>query len=150
VTVPTDVDRGAPVLVHHEIDITAPLDRVWRLHAEVGRWPSWQTSITAARLDGALQPGASFTWTSYGFTVTSEVYALTEHHRVLWGGTADGITGIHEWVFAATDSGTRVETTESFAGTPVEADPAGMQRVLDGSLTAWLGHLKAAAESTAG
>jgi hypothetical protein len=30
---------------------------------------------------------------------------------------------------------------------PVEADVAGMQRVLDGSLTSWLNHLKNAAEA---
>ena len=54
---------------------------------------------------------------------------------MLWGGTAGGITGVH------------VETNESFAGEPVEADTAGMQAMLDGSLVAWLGHLKTAAES---
>jgi hypothetical protein len=39
-----------------------------------------------------------------------------------------------------------METTESFAGAPVEADVAGMQRVLDGSLVSWLNHLKNASE----
>ena len=43
-----------------------------------------------------------------------------------------------------------METNESFAGEPVEADAArGMQTLLDGSLMAWLGHLKKAAESVA-
>lgn len=32
-------------------------------------------------------------------------------------------------------------------GEPVEADVTGMQSALDSSLTAWLAHLKAAAES---
>jgi hypothetical protein len=35
---------------------------------------------------------------------------------------------------------------ESFAGEPVEADATSMQTMLDASLAAWLGHLKAAAE----
>jgi hypothetical protein len=34
-----------------------------------------------------------------------------------------------------------------FAGAPVEADVAGMQRVLDGSLVSWLNRLKSAAEA---
>jgi hypothetical protein len=63
----TDVDRSAPVLAHHQIDIDAPLGRVWSV---------------------------------------------------------------------------------SFAGEPVEADVASMQSMLDASLVAWLGHLKAAAESS--
>jgi hypothetical protein len=40
-----------------------------------------------------------------------------------------------------------VTTKESFAGEPVEADAAGMQKSLDGSLVAWLDDLKKAAES---
>ena len=63
------------------------------------------------------------------------------------GGTGDGITGIHEWVFTATPAGTHVETTESFAGAPVEADVAGLQQVLDGSLVSGLNHLKNAAQA---
>ena len=79
--------------------------------------------------------------------MTSAVYAVQGQSRVLWGGTGDGITGVHEWVFTPTSAGTQVETTESFAGSPVDADREGMQRVLDGSLTSWLNHLKNAAEA---
>lgn len=142
-TVPTDVDRAAPVIAHHEIDIRAPLDTVWNLHVGVNAWPTWQTEITAAHLDGALEPGASFEWLSYGFTVTSTVYELAGRSRVLWGGTSGGITGLHEWLFAETPGA----TTESFAGEPVVADARGRQTMLDASLIAWLGHLKKAAEA---
>jgi Polyketide cyclase / dehydrase and lipid transport len=146
--VPTEVDRAAPVIAVHEIDIEALLDTVWRLHTDVNAWPTWQTEITAAQIDGALEPGVSFEWTSYGFSVTSTVYDLVDRARVLWGGTSGGITGIHEWLFAETPSGVRVKTTESFAGEPVAADAPGMQGLLDASLVAWLGHLKMAAESS--
>jgi hypothetical protein len=146
--VPTDVDRAAPVIAVHEIDIEAPRDTVWRLHADVNAWPTWQTDITDAHIDGVLEPGVSFDWTSYGFSVTSTVYDLTEGARVLWGGTSGGITGIHEWVFSDTPDGVQVTTTESFAGEPVEADASGMRKLLDASLVAWLAHLKTAAESS--
>jgi Polyketide cyclase / dehydrase and lipid transport len=145
---PTTIDRGAPVISHHEIDIAAPLDAVWQRHIDVNAWPTWQTDITAARLDGTLRQGASFDWTSYGFSVTSTVYDVADRSRMLWGGTADGITGVHEWLFEETPAGTHVVTSESFAGDPVTADTANMQAMLDASLTAWLQHLKAAAEST--
>ena len=148
-TVPTSVDRTAPVIAVHEIDIEAPLETVWHLHVDVNAWPTWQTEITAAHIDGVLEPGVSFDWTSYGFSVTSTVYALAERARVLWGGTSGGTTGVHEWLFSETPEGVHVTTTESFAGEPVEADAAGMQTLLDASLVAWLAHLKAAAESPA-
>ena len=79
--------------------------------------------------------------------MTSTVYEVQDQSRILWGGTGDGITGVHEWVFTAIPGGTHVATTESFAGAPVEADVAGMQRVLDESLVSWLKHLKNAAEA---
>jgi hypothetical protein len=90
VTVPSSVDRAAPVIAVHEIDIEAPLETVWHLHVDVNAWPTWQAEITAAHIDGALEPGASFEWTSYGFSVTSTVYALAERARVLWGGPPVG------------------------------------------------------------
>ena len=146
--IPTDVDGSAPVLAHHEIDIGAPLEVVWALHTDVDVWPAWQTDITAARLDGGVfVPGASFEWTSFGTTVTSTIYAVAPATRILWGGTAEGITGIHEWVFSETFDATRVVTGESFAGAPVEADAAGMQSLLDASLVSWLGLLKETAEA---
>jgi hypothetical protein len=146
-SVPTDVDIDAPVRAHHETDIDAPLDTVWQLHTDVNAWPSWQAEITAAHIDGAFQPGASFEWTSYGFTVVSTIYAVAERARVLRGGTAGGITGVHEWVFSETPTGVHVATNESFAGEPVQADVTAMRSALDSSLISWLAHLKAAAES---
>jgi hypothetical protein len=146
---PTDIDWSAPVLARHETDIHASLDTVWRLHTDIDAWPTWNAEITAAQTDGPLAPGHAFTWTSYGFTITSTVYAVAEHSRTLWGGTGEGITATHEWRFDTTTEGVHVTTNESFAGQPVEADRVGMQTILDASLIAWLGRLKAAAESLA-
>ena len=145
-TNPSNVDLQAPVISKHEILIDAPLAVVWDLHTDVNGWTTWQTEITEAHIDGRLEPGNSFNWTSYNFPVRSTVYEVTEGKRVLWGGTADGITGIHEWQFAEKPSGVEVTTTESFSGDPVSADPEALQGILDSSLSAWLSHLKAAAE----
>jgi hypothetical protein len=146
---PTGIDTSAPVVARHSVDIAAPLETVLGLHTDVNRWPERQTDITATHSGGTFLPGAAFTWTSYGFTVTSTIFEVKARSRVLWGGTADGITGVHEWIFHETPTGARVETNESFAGDPVKADASAMQAMLDGSLSSWLGHLKAAAESAA-
>lgn len=34
-SIPTGIDQQAPVRARHEIDVSAPLDTVWRLHAGV-------------------------------------------------------------------------------------------------------------------
>jgi hypothetical protein len=114
-------------------------------HTDVNGWTAWQTDMTAAHLVGGFKVGNSFDWSSYGFPVTSTIYDVSDGARVLWGGS--GITGVHEWLFSATPTGTHLVTNESFAGTPVEADAPGMQKLLDASLVAWLNHLKTAAES---
>ena len=146
-TFPSAIDSTAPVLAHHEAEIQAPLDEVWRLHTDVNAWTTWQSDITTASIDGAFGVGNSFRWSSYGLAVTSTIYAITDRSRILWGGTGDGITGIHEWLFSETPDGVRVTTNESFAGQPVEANATNMQSLLDASLVSWLDHLKKAAES---
>ena len=143
---PSTVDRKAPVLAQHEIDIQARVDTVWRLHANVNAWTTWQTDIADAHIEGRMEPGVSFNWSSFGFPVTSTVYEVTDHARVLWGGTASGITGIHEWIFQETTNGVHVVTNESFSGAPVDADRENMQQLLDASLVAWLVHLQRADE----
>jgi hypothetical protein len=127
--------------------IDAPLGDVWSLHTDVNAWTSWQTDISEAHIDGVMEPGNSFDWTSYNFPVRSTVYDMADRARVLRGGTAGGITGIHEWLFADTPGGVRVSTTESFSGDPVNADQEAMQNMLDSSLVAWLAHMKAKAEA---
>ncbi len=59
-SIPAGIDGDAPVRAHYEIDINAPLDTARRLHADVNAWPAWKTDITAAHIDGAFRPGASF------------------------------------------------------------------------------------------
>jgi uncharacterized membrane protein len=144
---PTDIDRDAPVVAHHQIDIAAPLDVVWHLHTDVNQWPSWNVEITAAKIEGEFELGNRFTWTSWDLTVTSTIHAVEDHSRTLWSGPAEGIMGIHEWRFEQTPTGVHVATNESFSGDPVEADPDSLRAALDESLVAWLGRLKTQAES---
>jgi Polyketide cyclase / dehydrase and lipid transport len=146
---PAGIDGDAPVLARHEITIQAPLETIWQLHIAVNEWPTWQADITEARLDEDFVPGTSFSWTSSGFSVTSTIYDVSPRSRTLWGGTGQGITGIHEWTFRDMTQGVLVATNESFAGAPVDDDPSTMQSILDTSLVSWLLHLKAAAEARA-
>ena len=155
-TTPTGIDGDAPVLARHEVAIQAPIETIWQLHIAVNEWPTWQPDITEAHLDGHFVPGASFDWTGSGLGVTSTIYDVSSpagevspRARTLWGGTAQGITGIHEWTFRDMTQGVLVATNESFAGAPVDGDPSTMQDILDTSLVSWLLHLKVAAEARA-
>ncbi|MER6218854.1 MULTISPECIES: SRPBCC family protein [unclassified Streptomyces] len=146
-TYPTTIDENAPVIAEHTIRIAAPLARVWELHTAIGLWPDWQPAISEARLDGPVAPGTTFHWATAGLSIDSTVYEVDEaRHRILWGGPAHGITGVHEWTFTEDGGTTVVRTRESWAGAPVEADRDHLAAALDDSLTSWLDALKKAAE----
>ena len=149
-TILTEIDLDAPVLANHEIGMDAPLAIAWNLLIDVNSWKYWNPEITFARLDGEFVTGASFEWESYEFPVTSTIYQVDLHRRVLWGGIANGVTARHEWLFTKSNDGVHVQTRESFAGAPVDADEAGMQTMLDQSLSTWLGRIKDAALSKSG
>ncbi|WP_158853104.1 SRPBCC family protein [Saccharothrix deserti] len=141
-----DIDLNAPVISRHSTTIDAPLETAWALHIDVSAWTTWQSDITAAVLDTPFAPGASFSWETYGLSITSSVHEVEPLRRTCWGGPAHGIDGVHVWRFTEVDGGVLVETEESWDGEPVRADVAGMQAGLDASLVAWLSHLKTAAE----
>ncbi|AKU92464.1 SRPBCC family protein [Vulgatibacter incomptus] len=146
--IPNEIDHGAPVIADHEVTIAAPLPLVWQLHVDVEAWPTWQRDITEATLESAFAPGVSFHWLTYGMEITSTIYALEPARRIVWGGAAGDIVGIHEWLFRETPGGVVVRTRESFAGPAVEAAGAGqMQALLDRSLIDWLARLKTTAEA---
>lgn len=146
-TIPAAIDETATVVVRREIRIAAPVDVVWRLHTHIAAWPTWQTDVDTAELDGPLVPGATFTWSTHGLDVASTVYAIEPGRRILWGGPAQGITGVHEWTFEADGDATVVRTAESWEGEPVRADAENLRAALDASLASWLDLLRAKAEA---
>ncbi|MGO4494976.1 SRPBCC family protein [Paenibacillus sp. 2RAB27] len=142
-----DVDRNAQVIVDLSIVIDAPLQTVWRLQTGIDQWPTWQKDITQAQMSGPLAAGSSFNWVTHELPVVSTIREVDPMRRIVWGGPALGIDGVHVWEFKASPNGVVVHTTESWDGPPVAADPEGMRAALTSSLTAWLAALKTTAEA---
>ncbi|MEU8239425.1 SRPBCC family protein [Actinoplanes missouriensis] len=142
------IDENAAIVTRHEFRIDAPIARVWALHTDVNRWTSWQSDIDTAYADGPLQRGSTFHWSTAGLQIASTVYAIDAPRRILWGGPAQGIVGIHEWIFAAVGDTTVVTTAESWDGRQVRADTENLRRALDASLISWLALLRDTAENT--
>ncbi|WP_432590261.1 SRPBCC family protein [Streptomyces sp. HD1123-B1] len=145
----TTIDETAPVIIRLDTVIDAPLATVWELHTDIAAWPTWNTDIDEAEVDGTLAPGASFSWRTHGLSITSTVYELVPGERIVWGGDADGIAGIHVWTFERSGDQVTVRTEESWSGAPVEAAVDQLAKALHDSLESWLGHLKARAEQSA-
>lgn len=155
------IDADAPVVSRHEIVVDAPLQVVWDLHTDIAAWPSWHSDVEGTQLRGPLAPGAVFRWQTAGLDITSTIAQVDAPHRIVWGGPANGITGVHVWTLtrldagAGTDGGTDggtgpavlVRTEESWDGEPVREAAEALQLALDTSLRSWLGELKATAEA---
>ncbi|MFI6846185.1 SRPBCC family protein [Kitasatospora sp. NBC_00085] len=140
------IDETAPVVVRLSTVIDAPLATVWELHTDVAAWPTWNTDIEQTVVSGPLSPGNSFGWRTHGLDITSTVYELVPGERIVWGGPADGIDGVHVWTFEQGGNHVTVRTEESWSGAPVEAAADHLGEALHGSLENWLSHLKSRAE----
>ncbi|MFJ4318000.1 SRPBCC family protein [Streptomyces lavendulae] len=140
------IDESAPAVVRLSTTVHAPLDTVWRLHTDVDAWPDWNPDVTRAALDGPLAPGATFRWLTHGLDITSTVLQLVPGVRIVWGGPAQGIEGVHVWTFEEADGAVTVRTQESWSGAPVEASPELLEQALRDSLEQWLARLKERAE----
>ena len=153
------VDEDAPVVVRLSTTVDAPLATVWALHTDIGSWADWNPDIESVDFDGPLAPGAFFRWLTHGLDITSTIREVVPGERIVWGGPAHGIEGIHVWTFeengertgeAATGERTvTVRTEESWAGAPIEERPEEMREALRQSLESWLSHLRAEAERRA-
>lgn len=140
------VDETAPVIVRLSATINAPLAEVWALHTDIDAWAEWNPDIDRVEFTGPLVPGAGFRWQTHGLDITSTVQQVLPGRRIVWGGPAHGIEGVHVWTFAEQDGVVTVHTEESWSGAPVEAQPAQLRQALEQSLTSWLQLLKTTAE----
>ncbi|MER7465335.1 SRPBCC family protein [Streptomyces sp. NPDC097981] len=142
------IDETAPAIVRLSTVIDAPLATVWGLHTDIDAWPTWNTDIDQARLDGPLALGSSFSWRTHGMEITSTVHELIPGQRIVWGGPSAGITGIHVWTFEQNGDHVTVRTEESWSGAPVEAAAEELGKALHDSLENWLAHLKSRCEQS--
>ncbi|MFD5426469.1 SRPBCC family protein [Streptomyces sp. NPDC127084] len=140
------IDETAPAIVRLSTEIEAPLAAVWELHTGIAAWPTWNTDIDRAELNGPLAPGSSFNWRTHGMEITSTVHELVPGERIVWGGPSAGITGIHVWTFEQHGDHVVVRTEESWSGAPVEAAVDELSKALHASLENWLRQLKDQAE----
>ncbi|HZX08490.1 SRPBCC family protein [Kribbella sp.] len=140
------IDESAPVIVRLSTVIDAPLERVWQLHTDIDSWAEWNDDVDEAKLDGPVEPGTSFRWKTHGLDITSTIRELVPGARLVWGGPANGIDGVHVWTFESNGDQVTVHTEESWSGAPVEAAADELGRALHASLTTWLAALKSRAE----
>jgi short-subunit dehydrogenase len=77
-----------PIVVHNEIVVPAPPDRIWDLLTDVERWPSWYRACRWVRRD-ASTPGA-FTWKAHPVVLQSLITRSDRPHSFAFAADATG------------------------------------------------------------
>lgn len=145
-----EVNRDAPAVGKAETLIAAPVDVVWGVLSDLPNWPSWNTGVTAIRVNGGLKAGTTFEWTGGRTSIVSRLEEVAAPTKIAWTGKMLGVRAIHVWELKPDGSGTRVVTEESFEGWLARLLPGVMKKVLTKALDQGVAALKAAAESRRG
>jgi uncharacterized protein YndB with AHSA1/START domain len=111
-----DINRDAPVHAAAEIEISAPIDLVWSIQADLKNWPQWNSEVKSVSVRGPIQSGTVFEWKAGGMNIISELEEVDPPRHLGWTGRALGLRAVHIWYFMEDENGTRVRTEESFEG----------------------------------
>ena len=139
------IEENAPVKATSEVVIKAPIVKVWQILTTIDEWPKWQSTVSAAHLNGGLEPGTTFTWTNGGAKIKSRIALIQRPETIGWTGTAYEAHAIHIWSLRTLpDGNTLVRSTESMDGLLLTLFYS--SRDLEKSHQIWLQALKHKAE----
>lgn len=139
-------NHHAPVKCSNTITINANSDRVWEVMTNINNWAAWQTEISEAILNGALQPNASFVWKTGGVKIKSILHTVVPNKQFGWTGKTFGIFAIHNWELVEKNGQTIVSVEESMEGFLVSLLKRSFNRNLEKGMLHWLNALKSTCE----
>jgi uncharacterized protein YndB with AHSA1/START domain len=140
------IAAGAPVVSAYEVEIDAPIDRVWGVLTAIEAWPAWNPDVRSVTVDGPVEEGTAFRWKAGPGTITSRIEHLDRPRLVAWSGRTLGIRAVHVWRLEARNGKTLARTEESYDGLVARVLRRSLQKTLDTALTDGASYLKAEAE----
>jgi hypothetical protein len=93
-------------------DVDLPVEKLWSIFTDVGRWPRWNTSIYWARmLYGPLRRGGTLVWAfnpiapsyPYKLPAVAKIVELDVHELVEWEVRIAGLHARHRYMFERVD-----------------------------------------------
>ena len=139
------IDRRAPVTAACEVEIDAPVQRVWELLADPMAWPSFAPDVHDVHLDAPVAVDTRFTWVNGRSQMKSRFAVVDPGREITWTGVSSGSRAVHRHLLEATgDGATRVRSEESIAGPLLVLFYSSAK--LQAGIEAWLNGLKTAAE----
>jgi uncharacterized protein YndB with AHSA1/START domain len=111
-----DIDRSAPATADGEVQISAPVETVWAVIADLSSWATWNSEIKSMAFDGRLEPGSTFRWKSGSASLISTLQVVEAPREIGWTGQTMGIKAVHVFHFEPMSGGTLARSAESFRG----------------------------------
>lgn len=141
-----NIDENAPVKSTGKVEIKATIDKVWHILTSINDWPSWQSAVTEADLEGNLKEGAIFKWKAGGLSFSSQIHTMEPKSKFGWTGKTIGANAIHNWFFSSENGSTEVKVEESLNGIFPKLFRKYFKKNLDKGVALNLEELKRAAE----
>ncbi len=136
------INHNAAVKFTMAIDINATQVKVWSVLTDIDKWPSWQTDIKYASLNGPLEADTTFDWKSGGVKIHSRLHTVNPYRQFGWTGKTIGISAIHNWTINAKADNVSITVEESMEGFLVNLFKKSFNRALEDGLKQWLEYLK--------
>jgi uncharacterized membrane protein len=54
-----EVDSSGRCISKEEIIINSPVENVFKILSDINNWPSWQSSVSKAHINGSIKPGVN-------------------------------------------------------------------------------------------
>lgn len=126
-------DECAPVTARAHLDSKAPAHEVFRVLADIARWPDVIPGVTRTEvLQEPLDTGSRFTWRNRGVPLRSTIQRIAPDQELTWTGQALWLIAVHRNTIEECDSGCRLTSEESMTGWGVRLfmPPATLERQL--------------------
>ena len=112
-----EINEKAPILEKLEMEIDAPMEKVWQTLADIGEWPEWCTGITIKKKPDKLETGRYFFWKQNGVKFKSRLAQVRKPHILSWTGSAWWIKAVQVWKLREIEKRkTKVTVEESVQG----------------------------------
>ena len=111
-----DVDSTAKCFSKEEIIINSPAENVFKILSDINNWPTWQSSVTKAQINGSIEPGVKFTWKAGGLKINSKLHTVNPDSEIGWTGRILWIKAVHNWYLSNENNETKVIVKESLTG----------------------------------
>ncbi len=141
------IDDNAPVRADEEVQIDAPVEKVWALLSDPTGWPSLDQQIHGVRLLSTVETDGYFHWANGRSRIRSR-YAVVEPNRELtWTGVAAGVRAVHRHLLEPVTADRTTLISQESMSAPFLAllFPS---RKLQAALHRWLHAVKTGAEQS--